>query len=197
MMTRRSLFTFLLALLPLFAASLPAVAAGKDAPRAHQNAAASILADIQQAAWIRDGKSAHVIYVFFDPNCPYCHKVYEMLRAPVQRGDLELRWIPLGILMTTSPGKAAALLEAKNPTEAFYRNERGFSQETGSFGGIEEEPAPRDDTLRKLKTNLDLLNRSGFDAVPALLFRTKDGKADIIRGAPSAAFLEKLLKELE
>jgi len=33
--------------------------------------------------------------------------------------------------------------------------------------------------------------------VPALLYRTKDGKADIIRGAPPAAFLEKLLKDLE
>jgi thiol:disulfide interchange protein DsbG len=89
------------------------------------------------------------------------------------------------------------MLEAKDPTEALHRNERGFSQETGSFGGIEEEPAPREETLRKLKANLDLLNRTGFDAVPALLFRTKDGRADIVRGAPPALFLEKLLKDLE
>jgi thiol:disulfide interchange protein DsbG len=99
--------------------------------------------------------------------------------------------------MATSTGKAATLLEAKDPTEALHRNERGFSQETGSFGGIEEEPVPREDTIRRLNANLALLNRTRFDAVPALLFRTKDGKADIIRGAPPAAFFEKLLKELE
>ncbi|MBS1235698.1 MAG: hypothetical protein H6R46_493 [Proteobacteria bacterium] len=162
-----------------------------------QKAAASMLADINQATWIRDGKSTHVMYVFFDPNCPYCHKVFEMLRPQVQRGEVELRWVVVGKLMATSTGKAAAMLEAKDPTEALYRNERGFSQETGSFGGIEEEPAPREETLRRLNTNLALLNRSGFDAVPALLFRTKDGKADIIRGAPPAAFLEKLVKDLE
>ncbi len=197
-MIRRPMFAFLIALLPFFLAGTPAIAAEKmTAAEARQKAAASILADINQATWIRDGKSAHVIYVFFDPNCPYCHKVYEMLRPQVQRGDVELRWIPLASLMTTSLGKAATMLEAKDPTEAFYRNERGFSQETGSFGGIEEEPAPREDTLRKLKVNLALLKRSGFDAVPALLFRTKDGKADITRGAPPAAFFEKLLKELE
>ncbi len=182
----------------LFAFGLSAHTAEKpDTAQTRQKAAASILAGIQQATWIRDGKSAHVIYVFFDPNCPYCHKVYEMLRPQVQRGDVELRWVPLGNLMTTSTGKAATMLEAKDPTEALHRNERGFSQETGSFGGIEEEPAPREDTLRRLNANHTLLNRTGFDAVPALLFRTKDGGTDIIRGAPPAVFLEKLLKDLE
>jgi len=185
-------------LLPLFATGTPAVAAEKvDAAQARQKTPASILADIKQATWIRDGKSAHVIYVFFDPNCPYCHKVFEMLRPQVARGEVELRWIPIGKLMLTSLGKAATLLEAKDPTEALYRNERGFSQETGSFGGVEEEPVPREDTLRRLNANHALLNRSGFDAVPALLFRTKDGQADLVRGAPPAAFFEKLLKNLE
>jgi thiol:disulfide interchange protein DsbG len=184
----------LLLALPVYAAETPTAVTRTEA---RQKSAASVLADIQQATGIRDGKSAHVIYVFFDPNCPYCHKVYEMLRSPVQRGEVELRWIPIGKLMATSTGKAAAMLEAKDPTEALHRNERGFSPETGNFGGIEEEPVPRDETMRQLNANHALLRRTGSDAVPTLLFRTRDGKADIIRGAPPAAFLEKLLKELE
>ena len=197
-MFRRSLATLVTACLLITAGNLTAAAAENPSKaEARQKVAASMLADIQQATWIRDGKSAHVIYVFFDPNCPYCHKVFEMLRPHVQRGEVELRWVVVGKLMATSTGKAAAMLEAKDPTEAFYRNERGFSQETGSFGGIEEEPAPREETLRRLNANLALLNRSGFDAVPALLFRTKDGKTDIIRGAPPVAFLEKLVKDLK
>jgi thiol:disulfide interchange protein DsbG len=197
-MFRTPLATLVTAFLLVTAGNLSAAAAESPSKaEARQKAAVSMLANIQQATWIRDGKSAHVMYVFFDPNCPYCHKVYEMLRPQVQRGEVELRWVVIGKLMATSTGKAAAMLEAKDPTEAFYRNERGFSQETGSFGGIEEEPAPREETLRRLNANHALLNRSGFDAVPALLFRTKDGKADIIRGAPPAAFLEKLVKDLE
>ena len=197
-MFRRYLATLVTACLLISAGNLTAAAAENPSKaEARQKAAASMLANIQQATWIRDGKSTHVMYVFFDPNCPYCHKVYEMLRPQVQRGEVELRWVVVGKLMATSTGKAAAMLEAKDPTEALYRNERGFSQETGSFGGIEEEPAPRADTLRRLNANLALLNRSGFDAVPALLFRTKDGMADFIRGAPPAAFLENLVKELE
>jgi thiol:disulfide interchange protein DsbG len=197
-MFRRPLATLVTAFLLITAGNLTAAAAENPSKaEARQKAAASILADINQATWIRDGKSAHVIYVFFDPNCPYCHKVYEMLRPPVQRGEVELRWVVIGKLMETSVGKAASMLEAEDPTEALHRNERGFSQETGKFGGIEEEPLPREETIRQLNANHALLNRSGFDAVPALLFRTKNGKADIIRGAPPAAFLEKLLKELE
>jgi len=197
-MFRHSIAALVTAFLFITTGNFTAAAAENPSrAEARQKVAASMLADIQQTTWIRDGKSAHVIYVFFDPNCPYCHKVFEMLRPPVQRGEVELRWVVVGKLMVTSTGKAAALLEAKDPTEALYRNERGFSQETGSFGGIEEEPAPREETLRRLNANHALLNRSGFDAVPALLFRTKDGKADIIRGAPPAAFLEKLVKDLE
>lgn len=194
-MLQRSIATLVTAILFIATGNLAAAEPAKAG--AQQKAAASILADIKQATWIRDGKSAHVIYVFFDPNCPYCHKVFEMLRPQVERGEVELRWIPIGKLMLTSLGKAATLLEAKDPTEALYRNERGFSQETGSFGGVEEEPVPREDTLRRLNANHALLNRSGFDAVPALLFRTKDGQADLVRGAPPAAFFEKLLKNLE
>ena len=197
-MYRRTLATFVTVFMLITTGNLTAAAAENPSKtEARQKTAASILADILQATWIRDGKSAHVMYVFFDPNCPYCHKVYEMLRPQVQRGEVELRWVVTGRLMATSIGKAAAMLEAKDPTEAFYRNERGFSQETGNFGGIEEEPLPREETIRQLNANLALLNRSGFDAVPALLFRTRDGKADIIRGAPPAVFLEKLLKDLE
>ena len=196
-MIRRSIFAFLLALLPLFAVSVPAVAAGKDTSQTQSKGAASILADIQQATWIRDGKSKHVIYVFFDPNCPYCHKLFDLLRPAVGRGEVELRWIPIGRLMASSIGKAAAMLEDKNPTEALYLNERGFSQETGSFGGILEEPVPRDDTLRRLEANRTLLQTTGAEAVPTMVFRTKDGKVEAVRGAPPAAALAKLIQSLE
>lgn len=159
-------------------------------------AAETILRDIGEATWIRDGQSKKIMYVFFDPNCPYCRRVYEGLRTQVEFGEVELRWIPVGILMTTSLGKAANILEAKDPAAAFHLNEHRFSTESGTFGGIDEEPAPRDDTLKRLDRNLALLRRSGQDAVPSLLFRTRDGKARIIRGAPPQAALEKIVKDL-
>jgi thiol:disulfide interchange protein DsbG len=162
-----------------------------------QQAAAAIWPDIGRAAWAVDGKSAHVVYVFFDPNCPYCHRLYETLRPWIGRGDLEARWIPTGTLMTTSPGKAAAILEAPNRTEALHENERRFSRETGAFGGITEEPLPRDETVKQLAVNLELLKRTGDRGVPMMLYRLKDGSVRAMLGAPPGAFFEKLVKEVE
>lgn len=188
--------------LGLLAAALPTLSAERlSTPlltgSALSHAAASMLADIQQATWIRDGESAHVVYVFFDPNCPYCRRVYENLRPQVEFGEVELRWIPVGILMATSLGKAAAMLEAKDPAEALHRNEERFTIDTGAFGGIEEEPAPRDDTLQRLARNLALLQRSGRDAVPSLLYRDKRGRAHFVVGGPPAETLAQMVKDLE
>lgn len=162
-----------------------------------QKAAESMWRDAPQSAWIRDGQSKHVLYVFFDPNCPYCKRVYEGARARVEIGDVELRWIPIAVLMTTSLGKAAAMLEAKNPTEALHINERDFSVSTGSFGGLSEEPVPQDATLAKLERNEALLRRSGVDSTPALLFRTRAGVVRFILGAPPEAALGGIIDNLE
>ena len=199
MLRRFLLLVFLATLL----GSGQAGAAGERAPgpmkrgESLTEAAASMLADIEQASWIRDGRSSHVAYVFFDPNCPYCHKVYTGLRAAVERGAIELRWIPIGILTTTSLGKAATMLESKDPTEALHRNERLFSTETGSLGGIEEEPVPRPETIKRLERNHGLLSRSGRDFVPSLLYRDKAGQAHFISGAPPQATLDRIVQDVE
>jgi len=158
--------------------------------------AESILRDIRQATWIRDGHSKKVIYVFFDPNCPYCRRVYEGLRPQVEFGEVELRWIPVGILMATSAGKAAALLEAADPVAAFHENENRFTTETGAFGGVGEEPAPKAETTERLARNLELLRRGGRQAVPSLVFRDRRGEARFVRGAPSMSALAAIVKDL-
>lgn len=180
------------------AAPLPA-AKKPGAPKPEQKGQipAQMLAEAPRSTWLRDGQSKHVLYVFFDPNCPYCHKLYEALRDPVALGEVELRWIPVGISRESSLGKAAAILEAKNPVDAFHYNEHHFTFDGGKFGGIEEEPLPREETLKKLAANLRLLERAGALAVPAMLFRTRDGSVRYVPGAPPAATLEEIVRTLE
>jgi thiol:disulfide interchange protein DsbG len=187
----------------LLAASVGPLAAAADKPGAEaraqrrQAAAAAMLADIGRATWVRDGKSSHVAYIFFDPNCPYCHKLYESLRPWVERGDIEARWIPVGTLMLTSAGKAAAILEADDRAAALRENEQKFSRETGTFGGVMEELAPKKKTLDELAANYELLKHSGDGGVPLMLVRLKDGSARAIVGAPPQTFLEKLMQDIE
>ncbi|HKK04497.1 MAG TPA: thiol:disulfide interchange protein DsbG [Gammaproteobacteria bacterium] len=187
--------------LTIFAAafvwSADASAAGKGPSGVHAGSqlAASMLADITQASWIAEGKGPHVVYVFFDPNCPYCHKLYEETRSWVSQGKLELRWIPVGVLTTTSEGKAAAMLGAKDPLKAFYQNENHYSR-SGGGGGLEEGLAgPAIE--KKLKANESLLARTGFGAVPTMLFRAKDGQAVLVQGSPPNDKLKPILDSVK
>jgi len=183
--------------LPTITQTAWAAANGADAVGdAREKIAASILADAGSAAWISEGHSTHIIYIFFDPNCPYCHKLYRALRPWVEHNKVQLRWLPTGLLMTTSLGKAAAMLEAKDPLAAFRQNEAGFTQGSG-FGQISEEPLPRKATIRKLQANADLLGRTGSEAVPTMVFRVADGTAILVQGAPPKKTLKQIMEQIQ
>ena len=174
-------------------ALLVLVTGSAQAENPAQKMAASVLADIHQASWIAEGKGPHVAYVFFDPNCPYCHKLYEATRDEVKAGKLQLRWIPVGILLPTSHGKAVAMLGAKDPLKAFYKNEDGY---TMGDGGIDEDLGTPE-VEKKLSANEALLARTQLGAVPLMLFTSKDGEAVMIQGAPPKDRLAGILSHIK
>lgn len=176
--------------------ALAAPAALNSTQSVRARIAGSILQDIQHATWISEGHNKHVIYIFFDPNCPYCHKLYEEFRPWVKRNEVQLRWLPIGTLMASSRGKAAAILQAKNPLAAFRRNEQGFSPVHG-FGRIGEEPLPKPAIKKALNINAELLDRTGQEAVPTMVFRVKDGTPIFIQGSPPPRFLGQIVDQLE
>jgi thiol:disulfide interchange protein DsbG len=169
---------------------------GKATVTPHQKIADALLTNIHTTTWIAEGKGPHVIYIFFDPNCPACNQLNHTFRPWVEQGQIELRWIPVGTLMTTSLGKAAALLEAKDKLAALTENETKFSRETG-FGGIAEEPMPRDATLKLLDNNLSVLKHTVNMAVPTMVFRDKQNIATFIQGAPPAGPLGQIVREVK
>lgn len=187
-----------LTLLLFFASGLPAAPAADGAQRAEarRQAAESILKDLHQATVIRQGKSRHVMVGFIDPNCPYCHKLYLGLQAYILRGDIEMHWVLVGVLMETSPGKAASILEAPDPIAALDRNERGFSRETG-FGAAIDDPLADAAVMAKLKRNADLLRRTGSESVPTLVFRVADGTAVVVTGAPPESYLKQIIPQVK
>lgn len=189
-MNRMTLFKNLLAALLLLGLALGATPGHAD------DRAATLLGKMDQATSIAEGKGPHLIYVFFDPNCPYCHKLYEELRPHVKTGGLEVRWVPLGILTRTSLGKAAAILEAKAPLQALYKNEDDWNFGGTPNGGIEPLPKPAETTVAKLDANVALLNSVGIRGVPVTVFRGDDGKAYFFTGAPGAGRLAAIIKHV-
>lgn len=184
----------------LFSGLLQANTLQADAPdkqpsklAARQQQLSVALEGAEKASWIAEGNGAHILYVFFDPNCPYCHKLYERLRSRVGQNELQVRWIPVGILFTTSLGKAAALLEAQDPLLAFRQNEEKF---THTEHGAASETFASAATEKKLKQNSQLLQQIGGQSVPTILYREASGLIKVRQGAPSQKKLDAFLAQV-
>ncbi len=138
--------------------------------------AKNALADSPNTAWVQDGKAnaKHVMYVVADPNCIYCHKLYEMTRPAVQSGNLAIRWIWVGFLKDSSAGIAKAILAASNPSDAMAQNEKQFNDATES-GGLAPLSAPNADADAKFAKNMAFLNKYQFPGTPVLIFQGQDG----------------------
>ncbi|SCC92799.1 conserved exported hypothetical protein [Thiomonas sp. X19] len=180
-----------LALLAL--AALPGPAVAQSARQAE-----GVLAQIDKTTWIAEGQGKRALYIFFDPNCPYCHKLYGMLRADVGKDDLQFRWIPLGMLTPSSLSKAAAILQAKDPLQAFHKNENDydFAANGQPGGGIEPATTITPKVRQELASNLAVYNGNKLFGVPVMVWTKVDGRAASLTGVPSAAELSSVLRSV-
>lgn len=149
-----------------------------------------------QATAIVEGHGPRRVYDFFDPNCPYCHILYERLKPLIGPYHLTVYDIPVAYLTPTSTGKAAALLEARNRLAALRGAEAHYSWKKGS--SITEKPLT--EAARKaLAVNLKLdTQAAGFPLVPILVYRKADGTIRIINsGAPPVWALKQILASIK
>jgi len=135
------------------------------------------------------------VYVFTDPNCPYCNKLWVDARPWVDAGKVQLRHVVVGILTPTSAGKTAALLNEKNSVAALDAYERGHvaanaktlaSGRPRPLGDDGLQPlAPVPPVLQaRLDANADLMKLYGMRATPALFWKDANGKVQMSQGAP-------------
>ena len=158
----------------------------------------ALLDNIDQATWLSEGDGKHIVYIFFDPDCPYCHKLYESLRPLIGEMALQLRWIPVGMLAASSPGKAAAILQADNPLDAFHKNEDNFNFSDNRAGGaVAPAVSMTDKTRLDLAANLSVLEEQNLFAVPVAVFQASDGQGFMFQGAPPDKTLRQLLQYVQ
>lgn len=155
---------------------------------------------LESSHWIADGQpgAPRTVYVFTDPNCPYCNKFWADARPWVDSGKVVLRHVMVGILTPTSAGKAAALLADKDPAAALAAYERGHMEQTGKSisagrarplgdAGLKPlEPIPAD-VEAKLAANARLMASLGLQATPAMAWRDANGTVQLRTGAPPSA----------
>lgn len=136
---------------------------------------------LEKSKWIQDGKNSasKIIYVFVDPNCPYCHTFWNQARPWVNSGKVQLRHIMVGVIRPGSKGQAATILSAKNP-EQIYK-EYNLSDAKQQLKEMKNIPP----TLSKaLDENEKLMEKYGFYATPALIWKDQQGNIQSQQGAP-------------
>lgn len=179
----------------LAAAGVPAAWAAQGAQAAQ---AAALLAAMDQATSVQQGRGGHRLYVFFDPNCPYCHQLYLKLTPLLQRDQLQVHWVALGMLTASSLPKAAAILQAPDRLKAFETNEHDydFAANGQPGGGIEPAANIEPRTRQLLQRNLDIYREHKLFGVPVMVWKQRGGQADMFTGVPSDGQLRELLARL-
>lgn len=83
---------------------------------------------------LTEGSGPVRLDVFFDPNCIYCHRLWQSFQNdPNWRHEFTVNWIPVGFLKPDSAGKAAAILAGG--INSLSENEQSFNDQTET-GGI-------------------------------------------------------------
>lgn len=150
----------------------------------------AIWAKMEKTAWIADGKpdAPRTVYLFSDPNCPYCNMFWEQARPWVKAGKVQLRHIMVGIIREDSPGKSAALLAAKDPQKALEEHEA--AGKGSKLQALAKIPA---DIEAKLDANMKLMDELELSATPAIFYLDDKGGLQQQQGAPSPDKLVKIL----
>ncbi len=128
----------------------------------------------------------HQIYVLAEPNCSVCHKLYTDLKPFIKKGDLSVRWIMSAFLRKDSTGKAAAILQAKDPAKMLAKDESedfNMKTEEGAIKALASDKIT-ESTKSKLKANMEFMAKNGIRGTPAVFFMDDKGKAVRIDGYP-------------
>ena len=145
---------------------------------------------LEKATWIADGEddAPRVVYVFSDPNCPYCNMFWKQARPWVESGKVQLRHIMVGMLRADSAGKSAALLSAKDPQAALNQHEA--AGKASKLKPLEKIPAALE---KQLTDNLMLMSELGAQATPAIFYLDDNGRLQQHQGAPRPDALDTIM----
>lgn len=148
---------------------------------------------LEDSTWIADGAAdaPRTIYMFSDPNCPFCNMFWEKARPWVEAGDVQLRHVMVGMLREDSVGKSAALLAADDPEAALEMHEA--AGKASKLKALRKIPAGIE---QQLTANLTLMREMGAHATPAIVYQDGDGRLQIQQGVPQPHILNQVMGPL-
>lgn len=122
------------------------------------------------------------LWVFFDPNCPHCHTIWETTRSFIESGELKVHWMPVAFLSNTSAGKVAKFWQAEDQIAVFNESEAKFNQ--GGSTPLRSSEITRE-TREMLEKNLDYMGDFGSNGTPTVAYKTKEDTVGVISSSMS------------
>jgi thiol:disulfide interchange protein DsbG len=122
--------------------------------------------------------STRVLYVFFDPQCPHCGRLWETTKPLL--GQIRVVWMPVAFMTAKSAPQGAAILSAENPATTMDAHEALLSQNRSGMVAPEN-PDPA--LLAKIKSNTTLWQTLKGESVPFTVFKNPaSGQSSTITG---------------
>ena len=131
---------------------------------------------------------APTIYAIIDPNCSFCYRFYHMAEPLIGAGRLQVRWVLVGFLESTSRARAAAILTAAHPRLALRLDEDRFDV-AHEHGGIAPARTIPPRIAAVLKAHLDAMSDIDGTGTPTLMFRKPNGRWSAEVGLPPERWL--------
>ncbi|WP_227715198.1 thiol:disulfide interchange protein DsbG [Marinobacter sp. 1-3A] len=137
-------------------------------------------------------KGAPEIYVFADPNCILCNKLWKLTRGWVEQGKVRLHWVMVGYLKPSSLGFSAAIMSANDRAGALQAFEENFGNSRKGSGISALTPVP-ENLIAALEQHVKWMAELGFSGTPGLLFKDANGQWQSQAGVPEQEALRKAL----
>ncbi len=149
-----------------------------------------MLGKLEKSTWIADGSASapRIVYMFSDPNCPYCNMFWNQARPWVEAGDVQVRHVMVGMLRQDSAAKAATLLSAKDQQAALHDHES--AGKASKLQGLKQIPGA---IQQQLDDNISLMAEMGASATPAIFYQDESGQLRQQLGAPRPDELKQIM----
>jgi thiol:disulfide interchange protein DsbG len=128
------------------------------------------------------------MFVFSDPNCPYCKRFYQMSRQYVESGQVKINWVMVGFLAQSSQGIASAIMDGGMDV----MNEAKTAPKGAKVPSVEVSP----ELANALQTHQEAMSAVAIGGTPGFLYF--DGESWVSQsGMPKQAQFEQLLETIE
>lgn len=143
---------------------------------------------------IKQGKdtAAKTVYVFFDPNCIFCHFAWKATAGYAAAGTVQFKWVPLAFQSPTSAGKAYTLMQAKDPAALMAQGQATFSNQSGGLAVNAATTVPPEFTKQLVK-NESVMNALGSKGTPLFVYADESGKWRTASGLPKLGTFGQLI----